>query len=179
MKTSATHRHIAVFLLLAALATPASAEQLSLVINGKSIHVGSEYDWNENNRGIGFEYDFATRSRWIRSGMANAFRDSMDEMSYMGGFGLRRRLFESERLAGMYVDAGLVAFLMTRQDVNDGSPFPGVLPVVAAGNRYLGVNLTYIPRLVVHDFAHADQVDPNIGGVFFLQAKISFGLGSN
>lgn len=169
-------RFVAVAILLASFATTAKAGELSMIVNGKSFHMGSQYHWNEDNQGIGLEFDFDSRSKWIKSGMVNGFRDSMDKMSYMAGAGLRRRFFETDSVGGLYFDAGLTAFLMTRQDVNNNQPFPGVLPVIAAGNRYVGFNLTYIPKIVIHDIAHADRVDPNIRGVFFLQAKIPFGL---
>ena len=175
-----TSKRLPVFLaamLLASVASPAAAGDLNMIVSGKSYHVGADYSWNEDNRGIGFEYDFTRRSRWIKSGVANAFRDSLDNMSYMAGAGLRRRIFETERLAGLYFDAGLVAFLMAREDIKNGQPFPGILPVIAAGNRHIGLNLTYIPKIVIHDMAHADRVDPNIQGVFFIQAKISLGMG--
>ena len=44
--------------------TGVSAGEISAVLNGKSYHVGSTEDWNENNYGLGFEYQFATTSRW-------------------------------------------------------------------------------------------------------------------
>lgn len=157
--------------LLCALAGNAAAGQLDLVVNGRSYHVNSEYDWNENNLGLGLEYQFDTSSRWIWSVNANAFKDSLDNLSYMAGGGLVRRLYQSEHPAGFYLDAGLSAFVMSRADINDRQPFPGVLPVVSAGMKHFGVNVTYLPKKIVHDFAHANVVDPNIGGVFFLQFK--------
>jgi len=33
------------------------------------------------------------------------------------------------------------------------------------------MNLTYIPETVVRDIAKAKVLDPNVGGVFFLQFK--------
>jgi len=171
-------KHIRTFvaaLLLAHVASPAAADQLNMIINGKSFHMGSDYRWNEDNFGMGFEYDFANRSQWIKSGIVNGFRDSLDNMSYMAGGGLRRRFFETEQLAGLYFDAGLVAFLMSRQDINDNQPFPGILPMITLGNRHVGLNLSYVPQMAVHDIAHADEIDPNIKGVFFLQAKIAVG----
>ena len=105
--------------------------------------------------------------------MANGFRDSNDEMSYMAGAGLHRRLFESERLAGLYFDVGLNAFLMTRKDVNDNRPFPGILPSLTVGNRHMGFNLTYLPKKAVQDVLKANMTDPTISGILFLQFKIS------
>ena len=39
--------------------------------------------------------------------MANGFRDSTNNMSYMAGAGLYRRIFESDKLAGFNIYAGL------------------------------------------------------------------------
>lgn len=159
-------------LVLAGLTTPADASKLHMVINGKSIHVNSNYDWNENNYGAGIEYEFDTNSRWIKTTMANAFLDSEKNMSYMLGAGLHRRLIISDRFAGFYMDAGLNAFVMTRQDVENNRPFPAILPSMTFGNRYGGINLSYVPKVAVRDVTHASIADSDIGGIFFLQAKI-------
>ena len=115
--------------------TTAVAGDLSIVINGRSHHFDSSYDWNENNLGLGFEYQFESTSRWKKIVMANGFRDSVNRMSYMAGAGLHRRLLETHRFSGFYIDAGINAFIMTRRDINDNKPFPGVLPSVSFGNR--------------------------------------------
>lgn len=159
-------------LILTVAATPADADKLHLVINGKSLHVDSDYSWNENNYGIGVEYEFNSRSRWIKIAMANGFRDSSDNIFYMAGAGLHRRLFVTERFADVYVDAGVNVFLMTRRGIDDNRPSPGLLPSLTLGNRYGGINLTYVPKQVVHNFTKANTVDPNIDGIFFLQVKI-------
>lgn len=148
------------------------AGNLDVVINGKSYHVNSKYDWNENNVGVGLEYEFDSASRWIWTVNANTFVDSLENQSYMAGGGLKRRLFDTDRLGGLYVDAGLVAFLMSREDINDRRPFPGILPALTVGNDYAGLNLTYLPKKAVHDIAHANVVDPTIGGVVFMQFKL-------
>ena len=105
--------------------------------------------------------------------MANAFRDSTENMSYMAGAGLHRRIFETEKLAGFYIYAGLNAFLMTRDDVNGNKPFPGVLPSVSIGNDKVGLNLTYMPKKAVEDVVNADFVDPTLNGILFLQVKVT------
>ncbi len=159
-------------LLITMFSQPASAGNLDFVINGKSHHINSHYDWNENNLGLGLEYELSNSSRWIKTLNANTFVDSLENVSYMAGGGLKRRLFSTDRFAGFYFDAGIVAFLMARKDMNDYRPFPGVLPAVTIGNRYAGVNLTYLPKKAVHDMAHANVVDPTIGGVVFMQFKL-------
>ncbi len=167
-----TSRILAALALSVTLLGSAAAGSLDIVINGKSHHINSRYDWNEDNLGLGLEYEFDSRSRWVRTLHANSFRDSLENMCHMAGAGLKRRLFETDRLGGLHFDAGVVAFLMSRKDINDSRPFPGILPAVTLGNRYGGVNLTYLPKMAVHDIARADVVDPTIGGILFLQFKL-------
>jgi hypothetical protein len=167
------HMRLALGLIALIMSSTAAADGiLQMIINGKSFHVNSDYDWNENNYGVGLEYQFAGESRWIKTAMVNAFLDSEDNMSYMAGGGLHRRLLASDRFGGMYFDTGINVFLMSRKDINNHRPFAGLLPSVTLGNRYGGLNLSYVPKKVVHDFAHANVVDPNIDGVFFLQFKL-------
>ncbi len=155
------------------IASPVLAGELSAVINGKSVHLGSGNDWNEQNYGLGVEYRFTSQSRWKTIVMANGFRDSDENMSYMAGAGLHRTLFATERLNGLYVDAGVNAFLMTRKDVNENRPFPGAVPSLTVGNRHMGLNLTYLPRKAVEKFYDARMMDESIKGIVFLQFKVS------
>ncbi|MCP4302650.1 MAG: hypothetical protein GY783_18865 [Gammaproteobacteria bacterium] len=148
------------------------AGDFSAVINGRSIHVDATEDWNENNFGLGLEYQFATQSRWKKQLMVNGFRDSSDEMSYMAGAGLHRTLFATDRLNGLYLDAGINAFLMTRKDVNDNRPFPGALPSLSLGNRHMGLNLTYLPVKAVERMFDTQMLDDTATGIFFLQLKV-------
>lgn len=160
---------------------PSQADGLSAIVNGKSFHVGAVEDWNENNYGFGLEYEFASESRWRWKVMANGFVDSVDNMSYMAGGGLHRRIWDTERFNDFHVDIGLNAFLMTREDVNDSRPFPGALPSLSIGNRYFGANLTYLPRKAVELMYQSDDVDRGITGIVFLQLRLNaelFGAGN-
>ncbi len=94
------------------------------MLNGRSIHLDATEDWNEDNVGLGLEYQFATESRWRKQVMVNGFRDSNEVMSYMAGAGLHRTLYASDRLSGFYVDAGISAFVMTRRTSTITAPFP-------------------------------------------------------
>jgi hypothetical protein len=152
---------------------PSQAGSINAVLNGKSYHFDSSYNWNENNTGLGLEYEFAQQSAWKKVVMANGFRDSTDNMSYMAGAGLHHRLYETEKLAGFYVYAGVNAFLMTRDDVNGGNPFPGIVPSVSVGNEKFGVNLTYLPRRAIEEATNSHAVDPTLSGILFLQFKVS------
>ena len=172
MKLQYTTR-ISLLVLLALPLSPALAGDLSTVFNGKSYHVGATQDWNENNYGLGLEYTFKRESRWKPRVMANGFRDSNEDMSYMVGGGLHRNLYATDRMNGFYFDAGIDAFFMTRTDVNDNKPFPGALPSLTVGNRYVGVNLTYLPKVAVENMYGSKMVDETISGIVFLQFKIN------
>src|SRR5210317_1672331 len=163
----------AVLLLGLSMSTPVWAGKFSAVVNGKSYHFNSRYDWNENNYGFGIEHEFKQRSAWKKIAMANGFRDSTNNMSYMAGAGLHRRLYETDKLAGFSIYAGLNAFLMTRDDVGGSKPFPGILPSVSIGNEKVGFNLTYLPRKAVEEITNANVVDPTLSGILFLQFKVS------
>lgn len=162
---------VCVFALAPAL--DAHAGEWSAVINGRSVHLGASESWNENNLGLGVEYQFATETRWKRLLMVNGLRDSADKMSYMAGAGLHRNVFQTTNLADLYVDVGINAFLMTRDDVNDNRPFPGALPSLTIGNRYAGFNLTYLPRKAVEKLYSAQMADEGVSGIIYLQFKLS------
>jgi hypothetical protein len=172
MKLQYTTR-IALLVLLALPLSPALAGDLSTVFNGKSYHVGATQDWNENNYGLGLEYTFKRESRWKPRVMANGFRDSNEDMSYMVGGGLHRNLYATDRMNGFYFDAGIDVFVMTRTDVNDNKPFPGALPSLTVGNRYVGVNLTYLPKVAVEKMYGSKMVDETMSGIVFLQFKLN------
>jgi hypothetical protein len=155
------------------LTSTAVAGELSAVLNGRSFHIGAAENWNENNLGLGIEYQFATESRWKKILMANGFRDSSESMSYMAGAGLHRTLFATPRLGDFHVDAGINAFVMTREDVNGNRPFPGVLPSLTLGNRYAGINVTYLPVQAVEKLTGARMADGSISGIVFVQFKVS------
>jgi len=159
--------------LLILLAPISTAGELSAVLNGRSIHIGAAENWNEDNLGLGVEYQFASQSRWKKILMANGFRDSTKRMSYMAGAGLYRTLFDTPRLGDFYVDFGINAFLMTREDVNDNRPFPGVLPSLTIGNRYAGINIAYLPVQAVEKLIDTPMADDSISGIVFVQFKVS------
>lgn len=172
MKTLKFARLCIATLLIAFSAAPAVAGDWNAIINGRSVHVNASEEWNENNAGVGLEYQFDVASRWKKQVMINGFRDSNNEMSYMAGAGLQRTLFATDSLNGFYIDAGINAFLMTRQDVNDNRPFPGVLPSISIGNRRVGLNLTYLPVKLVERMFDARMMDDTVSGIFFMQVKV-------
>ena len=167
-------------LLALGLVGPAEAGQWDIVLNGRSIHVDADKNWNESNWGLGVEHEFNPEARWVKLALGNGFRDSDDKMSYMGGGGIKRRFRLPLGQRRVHVDLGAIGFVMMRQDVNDNEAFPGILPAFSIGTRQFAVNMTYLPGQFAERFAGARTADPNLDGILFMQFKINariFGLG--
>ncbi len=49
---------------------------------------------------------------------------------------------------GLHVDAGVIGFVMTRQDYKNNDPFLGALPFISVGNSRVAVNIIYVPEIV-------------------------------
>ncbi len=139
-------RFIIILAVLFAVQTNVNAGELHVVLNGKAIHLDGG-DYNEENWGLGLEYDFAPKGSWIKFVNASWFKDSNYNTSKYIGAGIKRRFRLDNNEDGWFFDAGGIAFLMTRKDHNDNDPFPGVLPFVAVGTGPVTMNLTYIPSV--------------------------------
>jgi len=136
-----------------------AAEEFFLVLNGKAIHEGNT-NYNENNWGLGFEYDMKQESKWIPFVAGSSFRDSNDQISnYLGG-GYKYRIPLENDKEGWRVDLSLIAFVMTRRDYQNNKPFIGALPFIAIGTSKVMLNLSYIPK-----------VTPKTVGLFYFQLK--------
>jgi hypothetical protein len=152
----------------------ATAADWNVVLNGRAVHMNAAKQWNESNWGLGIETELNPEARWVKLVAANGFLDSQNHMSYMAGGGIKRRFWSGGH--NWHVDIGVIAFLMTRDNVNKNNPFPGALPVLTLGTRYLAVNATYLPDSVVDDVTRADRVDPSMRGVLFFQLKLDWRL---
>jgi hypothetical protein len=163
-----------VFLWASLVATAEAAGPWDVILNGRSIHMNAAHEWNEDNWGLGIEREFASERRWVKVALANAFTDSMGDLSYMAGGGIKRRF--RVRSDDFYVDLGAIGFLMTRETVNRNQPFPGVLPAATLGFRRVALNVTYLPESVVDRVTSSSRHDPTMEGVFFLQLKLDASL---
>lgn len=142
----------------------AQAGQLSLLLNGKALHLEESQgvDFNEENWGAGLHYDFTTdESNWVPFLTASGFKDSNGNPSYYAGGGTMRRFYFGEPEDSLHLGLGVVAFFMVRKDFENDDPFPGVLPVATIGNDRFAVNMTYIPK-----------VDPKMVPILFFQLRI-------
>ncbi len=155
---------IFIFLLLSLGVAPSvHAGNWNIIINGKATHfddapVGTSF--NENNWGAGLQYDFdEIDGKWVPFVSANGFKDSFKNTSYNAGGGAMHR-FKFKK--GWHFDAGLYAFVMTRKDVKDNSPFMGVLPVFSVGTDMISVNISFVPK-----------VRPKFSKLMFVQLKIN------
>jgi len=136
-----------------------SADDLMLVINGKAIHQGNK-NYNEDNWGLGFEYDFKEDKGWVPFVAGSRFKDSNSQMSnYLGG-GYKYRIPLDDAKDGWRIDLSLIAFLMTRKDYKNNDPFFGAIPFVAIGTERVMLNMSYIPK-----------VTPKTVGLFYFQLK--------
>jgi len=167
--------------MLAALSRTAAAQSdgsWDVVLNGRAVHMNAGREWNEDNWGLGFEREFATTGPWVKVALANGFKDSMGDPSYMAGGGIKRRFNVGAN--DFFVDVGAIGFLMTRKTVNSNEPFPGVLPAATFGFKRIALNVTYLPESIVDRVTNSKKHDPSMEGVFFLQLKLDaslFGFG--
>lgn len=153
--------------LLGCFGLAANADEPSLLLNGKAIHLDSQpgVTYNENNWGFGLQYELdPLENNWVPFLMASGFKDSNSNMSYYGGGGLLRRYKFVWGDTPLHFDAGAVAFFMTRKGFKDGDAFPGVLPAFSLGTQRVSLNMTYIPK-----------VDPKMVALVFFQLKINVG----
>ena len=135
------------------------ADSIHLVVNGKAFHADNK-NYNENNWGLGFEYNFKEEKKWINFTNGGYFKDSNSNTSkYLGG-GSKRRFLLSDEKDGWHIDAGLTAFIMTRKDYKNNEPFFGALPFVSIGTDKFAINATYIPK-----------ASPKLEALLFIQAS--------
>ncbi len=135
------------------------ADSFNLIINGKAIHENKK-NYNEENWGLGFEYNFEEKKNWINFINGGFFKDSVFNTSkYIGG-GTKRRFLLGTDQNSWHVDVGATAFLMTRKDYKNEEPFFGALPYVSIGTDKFAINATYIPA-----------VTPKFEALWFFQAS--------
>ncbi|GMR16520.1 MAG: hypothetical protein BMS9Abin31_0861 [Gammaproteobacteria bacterium] len=135
------------------------ADSIHLIVNGKAFHENKK-NYNENNWGLGFEYDFEEKKKWINFVNGGYFKDSLSNTSKYFGGGSKRRFLLSEEKDGWHIDAGFTAFMMTRKDYKNNQPFFGALPFVSIGTGKFAINATYIPK-----------ASPKLEALLFIQAS--------
>ena len=122
------------------------ADSFNLIINGKAIHQEKK-NFNEENWGVGFEYNFKEEKKWINFINGGFFKDSFSNQSNYFGGGSKRRFLLTDDINGWHIVAGITAFVMTRKDYKNNQPFVGALPYLSIGTEKVAINATYIPSL--------------------------------
>lgn len=151
-------RLFSVFMISLLLSPYSYADSINLIVNGKAIHE-EKLNYNEENWGLGIEYDFEEQNKWIPFITASYFKDSVSNTSkYIGAGSKRRYMLENDK-DGWHFDAGIIAFFMTRKDYKNEAPFFGALPFVSIGTGKFAINATYIPTL-----------SPKLKSLLFFQA---------
>ncbi|MBI3546786.1 MAG: hypothetical protein HY081_09395 [Gammaproteobacteria bacterium] len=138
----------------------AKADDFSLLVNGKAIHLKAPAgkNLNEKNWGLGVQYEWApVNTHWIPFATASGFIDSNKNPSYYAGGGALRRF----QVDNLHFDIGAIGFIMTRKAYKQDKPFLGVLPAFSIGTERVAVNMTYIPK-----------VEPKAVALVFFQLKI-------
>ena len=122
-------------------------DELHLVLNGKAYHFDRSKNYNEDNWGLGFEYDLDKSDNWIPLLSGSSFKDSNNQISnYLGG-GIKHRFELDNAGMGIHFDIGVIGFMMTRKDYHSNDPFFGALPFISVGNDKVALNATYIPSI--------------------------------
>lgn len=137
---------ISIILALCLTSFGAAADDLQVIISGKAIHMGSN-DLNEDNYGLGLQYDFNPHQDWVPVINMASFKDSNDKTSRYVGGGLKRRFKFRANSQRLNFDVGAIALAMVRPDYNDEEPFYGVIPFISFSNNWGGINATYVPEI--------------------------------
>lgn len=132
--------------LVACIALPAQAGDLQIIISGKALHRGTD-DLNENNYGLGLQYEFNPERRWIPLVGLASLKDSNNNTSRYVGAGIKRRFRLAPAPQALNFDVGVFGLAMKRPDYNDDQPFFGAIPFVALSNDWGGINATYVPKV--------------------------------
>jgi palmitoyl transferase len=92
-------------------------------------------------------------------GLAKTRRNSRDNEEMLYAMGNSDSNFKPQFMAGyayqwtlpivpnFEVGAGITAFLMSRVDIFDNTPFPGALPMASVGTRSIKLIAAYVPKL--------------------------------
>lgn len=123
-----------------------SANDLQVIISGRAIHMGSN-NQNENNYGMGLQYDFTNHRRWVPTINMALFKDSNDNTSRYIGAGMKRRFKLRSGQQRINFDLGAAGLVMKHPEYNDDKPFLGALPFLSLSNDRGGINATYVPSL--------------------------------
>lgn len=146
----------------------ASAGDLWLLVNGHAVHLEERpNDVNEDNYGLGLQYDQEWRGDWLWFLFSSGFQSSQNEPAYDMGAGLRRRYPFYGMFRNLHLDLGAAAMVIAHDGYRDGGPVPALLPVASLGGSHFALNAAFVP-----------PVDEQVTPLVFFQLMYSLGLGA-
>jgi lipid IVA palmitoyltransferase len=117
---------------------------------------------NEFTWGIGYHRSYRDDSGNYRGLFGMGLSDSHRDLQLTFGYTYERVW---HRMGDIEFRAGIAAMIIRRTDLFGGVPFPGALPMLAAGTRNFHMTLTHIPSF---------SKDLNDGDVTFLMGSYKF-----
>ncbi len=124
--------------------------RLSMVLSGYAHHGRSTYtpaqidELNEKAWGFGFSKEMRDEKDNEESISFLVIADSHYTPQITAGYAYQ---WEKELGGGLEVGIGYTAGLISRTDIINGIPFPGILPLATFGTRDTKLVASYIPRL--------------------------------
>lgn len=115
-------------------------------------------EYTEYPMGIGFGRGLINESGNWEGIYGMTFKDSHGIFQYMVGYGWIPMWSIGNSLDWKY-GVGATAFIMSRQDIMNYVPFPGVLPIASISYRDLSIQTAYVPG------------GQNAGNILFTWAK--------
>jgi len=102
-----------------------------------------DYEFNEENIGAGLEYN-ELRNKALINYYGGYYLDSERNDAYYFGSGAAYRF---KPVDSLNLDVGGLAIMLSRKRVNDGLPFPAVLPYASLGTKKFALNMSFIPEI--------------------------------
>jgi palmitoyl transferase len=124
--------------------------RLSMILSGYAHHGRSTYtreqldELNEKAWGFGFSKEMRDEKDNEESISFLVIADSHYTPQITAGYAYQ---WEKELGGGLEVGIGYTAGLISRTDIINGIPFPGILPLATFGTRDTKLVASYIPRL--------------------------------
>ena len=110
-------------------------------VHGASKHFNTDQEFNENNRGVGLQYQWDGDNNLIHLLKGGQYLNSLNNDSKYLAYGLKKRLMEKN---GWHLDAGGLFGGMT--GYTDGIT-PAILPQLTIGNGAFGLNIMGTPEI--------------------------------
>jgi lipid IVA palmitoyltransferase len=117
---------------------------------------------NEFTWGLGYHRSYRDDSGNYRGLFGMGLSDSHRDLQLTIGYTYERVWY---RMGDIELRAGVAAMIIRRTDLFGGAPFPGALPMLAAGTRNFHMTLTHIPSF---------SKNLNNGDVTFLMGSYKF-----